>query len=128
MTEPTQYSIYNQIGPEAFERLIHAFYTRVAEDPILRPMYPEGDLEQAERRLRLFMEQFFGGPRTYEEERGHPRLRLRHVPFTIHQEARDTWVRHMLAALDEAKIPEPARTVMAGYFERTATFLINAPD
>jgi hemoglobin len=93
-------------------------------------MYPEGDLAPAARRLRLFLEQFFGGPRTYEEERGHPRLRLRHVPFTINQEARDVWVRHMLASLDEANIPEPARTTMQTYFERTATFLINAymPD
>jgi hemoglobin len=130
MTEPTQPSVYDQIGPEGFERLIGAFYARVATDPILRPMYSQGDLQPAARRLRLFLEQFFGGPRTYEEERGHPRLRWRHVPFTINQEARDIWVRHMLAALDEAAIPEPARTTMQTYFEHTATFLINAymPD
>lgn len=122
--DPSQ-TVYELIGPEGFGRLIDAFYRRVAADPVLRPMYPEDDLAPAARRLRLFLEQFFGGPKTYQEERGHPRLRMRHAPFGVDQEARDVWVRHMLAALDEAEIPEPAHSAMRSVFERTATHLIN---
>lgn len=118
-------TVYEQIGAEGFERLISAFYQKVANDPVLRPMYPEDNLVPAARRLRMFLEQFFGGPHAYSDERGHPRLRMRHSPFRIDQDARDVWVRHMLAALDEAAIPEPARSVMQSYFERTATRMIN---
>jgi hemoglobin len=118
-------TVYDQIGPEGFARLIDAFYGRVATDPVLRPLYPEDDLAPAARRLRLFLIQFFGGPDTYSQERGHPRLRLRHSPFRINQQARDVWVRHMRAALDEANIPEPARGTLLDYFERTATHMIN---
>jgi hemoglobin len=125
MTDSSQ-TVYDLIGADGFERLIDAFYCRVATDPVLRPMYPEGDLAPAARRLRLFLIQFFGGPRTYSDERGHPRLRLRHNPFRIDQAARDVWVRHMLAALDEAGIPDPARGIMQDYFERTATHMINS--
>ncbi len=119
-------TVYEQIGAEGIERVVAAFYRRVADDPVLRPMYPEADLAPAERRLRLFLIQFFGGPTTYSDERGHPRLRLRHSPFRINQTARDVWVRHMLAALDECAIPEPAHSAMRQYFERTATGLINS--
>jgi len=118
-------TIYEQIGPAGFDRLVHAFYQRVAVDPVLRPMYPEHDLEGAELRLRLFLIQFFGGPTTYSDQRGHPRLRMRHSPFRIDENARNVWMRHMVAALDEAQIPEPARSEMQIYFERTATGLIN---
>jgi hemoglobin len=118
-------TVYEQIGENGFRRLIDGFYRRVADDPVLRPMYPEGDLAPAARRLRLFLVQFFGGPGTYGEERGHPRLRMRHAPFPIDRVARDVWVGHMLAALDEAAIPEPARSTMQAYFERTATHMIN---
>jgi hemoglobin len=123
-------TVYDQIGADGFERLIAAFYRRVEGDPVLRPLYPDGDLAPAARRLRLFLIQFFGGPPTYSEERGHPRLRMRHAPFRIDQAARDVWVRHMLAALDEANIPDPARHEMQSYFERVATQMINtfAPD
>lgn len=124
MTE-TSPTVYEQIGAEGITRVVAAFYRRVTDDPILRPMYPEADLGPAERRLRLFLIQLFGGPTTYSDERGHPRLRLRHFPFTINQAARDVWVRHMLAALDECAIPEPARDAMRVYFERTATAMIN---
>jgi hemoglobin len=124
MTDSSQ-TVYDLIGADGFERLINAFYRRVAADPVLRPMYPEGDLAPAARRLCLFLQQFFGGPRTYSDERGHPRLRMRHNPFRIDQVARDVWVRHMLAALDEADIPDPARSTMQAYFERTATQMIN---
>lgn len=119
-------TVYEQIGEEGIARLVEAFYRRVADDPVLRPMYPEDDLAPAARRLRMFLVQFFGGPDAYSQERGHPRLRLRHSPFTIDQTARDVWVRHMLAALDEAGVPDPARAVIVEYFERTATHLINA--
>lgn len=124
MTAPSP-SVYDQIGADGIARVVAGFYRRVAEDPVLRPMYPEADLAPAERRLRLFLIQFFGGPATYAEERGHPRLRLRHSPFRINQAARDVWVRHMLAALDESAIPEPSYSAMRRYFERTATGLIN---
>lgn len=124
--KPADQTVYDQIGAEGFERLLAAFYRRVANDPVLRPMYPDGDLAPAERRLRLFLEQYFGGPQSYSVERGHPRLRMRHTPFVIDQTARDIWVRHMLAALDEANIPEPARGTMQTYFERVATHMINA--
>jgi hemoglobin len=129
MTDSSQ-TVYDLIGADGFERLIDAFYRRVAADPVLRPMYPDGDLAPSARRLRLFLQQFFGGPRTYSDERGHPRLRARHNPFRIDQVARDVWVRHMLAALDEADIPDSARSIMQAYFERTATHMINTylPD
>lgn len=126
----TSQTVYDQIGAAGFERLIDAFYRRVAADPVLRPMYPAGDLGPAARRLRLFLAQFFGGPMDYAGERGHPRLRMRHAPFRIDQAARDVWMRHMRAAVDEAGIPDPARSTMLEYFERTATHMINTyhPD
>jgi hemoglobin len=117
--------VYEQIGEDGFRRLVDGFYRRLADDLVLRPMYPEGDLAPAARRLRLFLMQYFGGPGTYGEERGHPRLRMRHAPFPIDQTARDVWVRNMLAALDEAAIPEPSRSILQAYFEGTATRMIN---
>lgn len=123
MTDPS--SVYAQIGAAGFERLVSGFYRRVADDPVLRPMYPEADLAPAERRLRLFLVQYFGGPQTYSQERGHPRLRMRHGPFRIDPAARDVWMHHMQAALDEADIPEPAYRALRDYFERVATAMIN---
>lgn len=120
-----QREIYAQLGDAPFRRLIDAFYAGVADDPLLRPMYP-ADLTASKEHLFLFITQFFGGPQRYNTLRGHPRLRMRHMPFQIDQAARDTWMRHMLAALDQAAIPEPAYTAMREYFERAATFLINA--
>jgi hemoglobin len=121
--------IYHIIGPEGFQRVVSAFYRRVAEDDILRPMYPRKDLAPAERRLRLFLEQYFGGPTTYSQERGHPRLRMRHMHFPIDQQARDRWVQLMLAALEEADFPEAVAEIMRTYFEQAASFLINQhPD
>ena len=96
--EPTP---YDRMGGAAFfDALVHHFYEGVAGDPVLRPMYPEGDLEPAERRLRLFLTQYWGGPTTYSDERGHPRLRMRHNPYVIDDDARDRWLDHMRAALD----------------------------
>lgn len=123
MAESPQ-TVYERIGPEGFERLVKAFYRRVAVDPLLSAMYPE-DIEPTERRLRLFLIQLFGGPATYSNERGHPRLRMRHREFRIDQAARDVWMRHMQAALVEACIPEPAYSELVRYFEATATAMIN---
>jgi hemoglobin len=122
LTEPT---IYEQLGAETFERLITAFYKRVSDEPLLRPLYPDDDMEGAERRLRLFLIQYFGGPRTYSDERGHPRLRMRHMPFSIGQGERDAWMRAMIGAMDEVGIPEPHYTAMRQYFDNGATFMIN---
>ncbi|MXX51311.1 MAG: globin [Chloroflexi bacterium] len=120
-------SIYDRIGAEAIQRLTDAFYAAVEKAPLLRPMYPE-DLSEPRRKLQLFLLQFFGGPRDYSAERGHPRLRMRHFPFAIDQQARDHWLRHMWAAIDTAGIPEPAREEMRVYFERSSEFLINRRD
>jgi hemoglobin len=114
-------------GDEPFRRLIDAFYARVEHEPLLRPMYPD-DLEASKEHLFLFVTQFFGGPSRYNQLRGHPRLRMRHVPFAIGQAERDAWATHMLSALDEVSLPEPARQAMRDYFERAATFLINRDD
>lgn len=111
-------------GAPIFERLVAAFYDGVAQDPVLRPMYPE-DLAGPRRHLTLFLIQYFGGPSTYSDERGHPRLRARHLPFAIDQAARDAWLRHMSAAIDGLDLPELARDQLRGYFEGAATFLIN---
>jgi hemoglobin len=111
-------------GVETFRQIVEAFYRGVETDPVLRPMYPE-ELEESREHLALFLAQFFGGPKTYSESRGHPRLRLRHVPFRIGQAERDAWMLHMRAAIEDAEVAEPARTVMLKYFEDAATFLIN---
>jgi hemoglobin len=112
-------------GMPTFQRLADAFYRRVERDASLRPMF-QADLQQASEHLALFLAQYFGGPDDYHQQRGHPRLRMRHLPFRIGPAERDAWVGHMLGALDEVGIPEPARTLMEEYFERSATFLINA--
>ena len=119
--------IFALIGHEGFARLVAGFYKRVATDDILRPMYPEEDLEPAARRLQLFLEQYFGGPTTYLQERGHPRLRARHMPFAIDQNARDRWLEHMLAALNEANFDAQVQHIMEEYLQNAATFLINRP-
>jgi hemoglobin len=118
-------SLYDSVGGlETFERLAAAFYAGVEDDPILRHLYPES-LEGPRHHLALFLAQYFGGPATYSETRGHPRLRMRHFPFAIGRRERDAWVRHMLAAIDSVAITEPARSQMRKYFEDAATFLIN---
>ena len=106
-----QTSHYDRVdGMPFFEALVAGFYRRVATDDVLRPLYPERDLAPAQRRLTLFLAQYWGGPRTYDQERGHPRLRMRHVPFAIDAVARDRWLLHMRAALAErtAEVPIPA--------------------
>ena len=123
MENPTVYSL---LGDEPFAVLVDAFYRGVESDPILRPMYPE-DLSQAKEHLFLFLTQFFGGPRRYDALRGHPRLRMRHLPFSIGAAERDAWLTHMRSAVDEARIPEPARQAMLDYFDHAAHFLVNRP-
>lgn len=117
-------SVYQTLGSEPFVRLVEAFYRGVEQDPLLRPMYPE-DLTEAKQHLILFLIQFFGGPTTYNELRGHPRLRMRHFPFAIGEPERDAWLKHMRAAVDEVAIPEPARAAMLAYFQQAAHFLMN---
>lgn len=118
-------AVYTLIGGmPAFRRLADAFYRRVERDSFLRPMF-QPNLEEAREHLALFLAQYFGGPDDYSRQRGHPRLRMRHLPFRIGPAEREAWVGHMLNALDDAAIPEPARAIMEEYFERSATFLMN---
>ena len=119
--------VYERIGEEGFMRLVRGFYRHVQDDPILGPMYPKEDLSGAEERLRDFLIGRFGGPPRYIEQRGHPRLRMRHMPFMINQEARNRWVALMDGALDEAALPEDATSLLRAFFHSTATFLMNAP-
>ena len=124
----TARTIYDAVGgAPTFERLVATFYRGVEYDPILRPLYPD-DLSAPRRHLTLFLIQFFGGPDTYSQERGHPALRMRHVPFAIGQAERDAWLRHMAAAIDELDVSELAKAEFRGYFEGAATFLINKTD
>ncbi|WP_338748147.1 globin [Janibacter alittae] len=122
-------TFYEQVGGhETFVRLVRAFYEGVAHDPTLRALYPEADLGPAEVRLRMFLEQYFGGPTTYSQQRGHPRLRMRHVGYAVTPDQRDRWMRHMLAAMDTLELPEPHDAAMRDYFRRAADMLINADD
>jgi hemoglobin len=120
--------IYAVIGSEGFHRLVAAFYRQIPADDLLGPLYKAHDLEGAERRLRDFLMFRFGGPSTYLETRGHPRLRMRHAPFAIGTAARDRWIQLMNRALDESSLPEQAHTTLKTFFASTATFLINRPE
>ena len=118
-------TIYQRIGgKEFFVELVRRFYDRVTEDPLLRPLYPE-DLQPAKARLAGFLAQYWGGPPEYSQERGHPRLRQRHMSFRIGQQERDAWVAHMAAAVDSMDIPCYEVAALKDYFERTATLMIN---
>jgi hemoglobin len=119
-------NFYEAVGGEpTFRKLVDEFYAGVATDPVLRPLYPEADLAPAAERLRMFLIQYWGGPDTYSQRRGHPRLRMRHAPFTIGPRQRDAWLRHMRAAVDGLDLtPEQAQTLWA-YLERAATFMVN---
>lgn len=120
-----EYNVYSVIGEEGFERLIAAFYKQIPQDEILGPMYAGRNLADAEQRLRDFLVVRFGGPSRYLEQRGHPRLRMRHAPFPIDQRARDRWIQLMRNALDQAQLPSEAGQVLRSFFASTATFLIN---
>ena len=120
-------ALYDELGERFFIDLVDAFYVEVAADALLRPMYPE-DLSESRRHLQLFLIQYWGGPSTYSDERGHPRLRMRHVPFTIDDEARAAWLRAMRAAmatLADSLSPEQARE-LDDYFVMAARTLRNA--
>jgi hemoglobin len=120
-------TLYEAVGgEETFYALVEAFYRGVEQDAELRPMYPP-DLKGPRDHLALFLIQYFGGPQTYMEMRGHPRLRMRHVPFIIGERERNAWFGHMSAAIDEVGIGEPYRRDMLRYFSDAATFLINQP-
>lgn len=119
-------TVYEQVGGESFfVTLVERFYQGVENDPVLRPLYPQDDMEGAKRRLHLFLMQYFGGPATYNQERGHPRLRMRHMGFAVGLAERDAWMLHMRASLQDADAPEPVKAFMLEYFENTATFLRN---
>jgi hemoglobin len=120
--------IFSLIGENGFRRLVSAFYRQVPRDDLLGPMYPAGDLAGAEERLRDFLIFRFGGPPRYIEERGHPRLRMRHAPFAIGQAARNRWMQLMNNALAEAALPAEVETMLREFLSGVATFMINRPE
>ncbi|MBO3087671.1 globin [Cellulomonas dongxiuzhuiae] len=115
-------------GHETFVRLVDEFYRGVATDPVLRPMYPEEDLGPAAERLTHFLEQYWGGPTTYSEQRGHPRLRMRHAPYKVNPDARDRWMLHMRAALDSLALAPLHHAELWDYLERAAHSMLNTFD
>ncbi len=123
-------SFYDAVGgADTFHAIVSRFYAQVAEDEILRQLYPEDDLASAEERLRMFLEQYWGGPRTYSDRRGHPRLRMRHVPFRITPIERDAWLRCMhtaVASIDSKTLDEQHRRQLLDYLEMAAHSLVNA--
>ncbi|QMU75489.1 globin [Streptacidiphilus sp. PB12-B1b] len=125
---PQPPTFFDQVGGEpTFRRLVHAFYQGVAGDELLRPMYPEQDLGPAEERLTLFLMQYWGGPRTYSDERGHPRLRMRHAPFAVDRAAHDAWLRHMRTAVDGLGLSPELERQLWDYLAYAATSMINTP-
>jgi len=129
--QPTQQSFYDEIGGHVtFDRIVSRFYELVADDELLRPMYPEEDLTGAEDRLRMFLEQYWGGPRTYSDQRGHPRLRMRHVPYRIGYLERDAWLRCMhtaVAEIDAQTLDDAHRRELLDYLVMAADAMVNAP-
>jgi hemoglobin len=127
MTDDAQApSFYAQIGGhDAFVRLVDVFYDGVAQDEVLRPMYPEEDLGPAKERLTLFLEQYWGGPTTYSEQRGHPRLRMRHAPFPVNPDARDRWIAHMRVAVDALALSPLHEATLWDYLQRAAHAMVN---
>jgi hemoglobin len=119
-------SFYDDVGGRpTFEKLVTEFYRGVASDPVLKPMYPEEDLGPASERLLLFLEQYWGGPSTYSETRGHPRLRMRHLPFRVNPDARDRWLLHMRAAVDTLGLSPLHEAELWSYLERAAHAMVN---
>ncbi len=124
--QPTFYDVVG--GEETFRRLVARFYAGVAGDPVLRPLYPDADLGSAEERLRLFLIQYWGGPRDYSQQRGHPRLRMRHAPFAIGTVEREAWLHHMRSALDSLGLPPPQSDTLWRYLQDAAFSLQNRLD
>ncbi len=122
-------SFYTTVGGhETFVRLVEAFYAGVADDPVLRPLYPEEDLGPAAERLTLFLEQYWGGPTTYSDTRGHPRLRMRHAPYKVDPDARDRWLAHMRAAVETLGLAPRPKAELWDYLERAAHSLVNTVE
>lgn len=119
-------NLYDRIGEAGFTQLTKVFYEGVSQDPLLQPMYPEEDLGPAERRLRMFLEQYWGGPDTYQQERGHPRLRMRHFEFKIGPKARDAWLAHMRKAVDSLELSAIDEAMLWDYLERAAHAMLNS--
>jgi hemoglobin len=125
----TDESFYEQVGGhETVRRLAHEFYAGVAGDPELRALYPEDDLGPAEEKFRMFLEQYWGGPPAYSEQRGHPRLRMRHTPFKITPAQRDRWLGHITAAVDSLDLAPAHDLILRDYLERAAQSLVNSLD
>jgi hemoglobin len=125
--EPVDGNFFELIGgTETFRKLTDKFYEGVATDDVLIPMYPADDLEGAADRLRMFLEQYWGGPTTYQETRGHPRLRMRHAEFKINPLARQRWLHHMKIAVDSLDLPELQQAQLWGYLDRAATAMLNS--
>jgi hemoglobin len=125
VSEPQNF--YAEVGgAPLFEKLVHRFYEQVAEDEVLRPLYPEEDLGPAEDRLRMFLEQYWGGPRTYSDQRGHPRLRMRHAPFKVGPIERDAWLRCMRVAVDESDLDDAHRDQLWQYLTYAAASMVNS--
>ena len=126
-TLPSARPFYDEVGgAPTFDRLVTRFYAGVRADPVLAPLYPQDDWEGAETRLRMFLEQYWGGPRTYSDQRGHPRLRMRHAPFRIGLIERDAWLRCMRVAVDEAGLDEAHRRQLWQYLEYAAASMVNS--
>jgi hemoglobin len=130
-TEPAEQSFFDEIGGlPVVERIVARFYEGVAQDEVLRPMYPEDDLANgaAAWRLTMFLAQYWGGPSTYSQQRGHPRLRMRHAPFTVNREAKEHWLTHFRAGLDEAGLTPEQDAKFWGYVTYAAEFMLNSDD
>ena len=127
MTDSAPVSFYDDFGGhETFAKLVHEFYRGVAQDEPLRALYPEDDLGPAEERLRMFLEQYWGGPTTYSEQRGHPRLRMRHMPYAVTPDMRDRWLLHMMTAVDSLELPPEQDDRLRDYLTRAAYSLVNS--
>lgn len=120
-------SFYDQVGGhETFRKLVSEFYAGVAGDPALRALYPEDDLGPAETRFRMFLEQYWGGPQTYSEARGHPRLRMRHAPFKVTVTQRDRWLTHIMAAVDSLHLAPANDLILRNYLDQAAHSMVNS--
>ena len=119
-------TLYDRLGEESFAKLTRVFYEQVSQDPVLKPMYPEEDLGPAERRLRMFLEQYWGGPDTYQQERGHPRLRMRHFPFKIGPKAKQAWLDAMRKAVDSLQLSPMDDGELWSYLDRAAHAMQNS--
>lgn len=121
-------SLYEEMGGRpTFEKLVSHFYALVAVDPILRPMYPDEDFKGAAERLLMFLEQYWGGPTTYSEQRGHPRLRMRHANFHIGEAEREVWLKHMQSAVNDLEMPDDLREELWNYLVMAANSMVNQP-